>query len=566
MRRLAAAIAVLVLAACGGGGGGGSGGSSGPKPTAAEASRFLTQATFGPTPAGIDRVSNSSYETWINQQIAGAPHNQTHLAYIDARLAEFRRADPNASISDNQFYESWWLQAVVGGDELRQRMKFALSQIFVISLNDDSIDTRGAASYYDMLGRNAFGNFRTLLEDVTLHPMMGRYLTYLANQKESGTRSPDENYAREIMQLMTIGLYELNADGTVRLNAQNQPIPTYTSADISGLARVFTGLSWYNPTPTATTFFGGGRDESREVRPMIFYPQYHSTSAKTFLGVTIPASSTVDVAGDLRIALDTLFNHPNVGPFIAQRLIQQFVTSNPSPAYVGRVAAVFNNNGQGVRGDLGAVVKAILLDQEARSASTADGAGYGKLREPLIRMTNWMRAFGVSSQTGNWLVPLTAGNQSLGQAPLSSPSVFNFWRPGYVPPATTEMGQRSLLAPEFQIVDEVTVASYINTMSSAVDQGFGNTPPGGSGRDMRTSYSAEVALAETPTALIDRVDLLLTSGRMSQTLRQRILDAVNAIAIPGGSATQAQIDNARLNRVKTAVLFTMASPEYLVQR
>jgi len=416
---------------------------------------------------------------------------------------------------------------------------------------------------------NAFGNFRTLLEDVTLHPMMGRYLTYLANQKEdaAGTRTPDENYAREVMQLMTIGLVELNADGTSRRNTAGQEIPAYTPEDIAGLAKVFTGISWYHPTPSANTFFGGSANADRSVRPMIFYPAYHSTSQKAFLGTTIPASSTPDVAGDLRIALDRLFNHQNVGPFISRRLIQQLVTSNPSPAYVGRVAAVFANNGAGVRGDMAAVVRAILTDTEARDAANLGSASYGKLREPVLRVTHWARAFSATSQTGNWLLTSTSANTLLAQSPLTSPSVFNFWRPGFTPPATSELGSRSLTAPEFQVVDEVTTASFVNVIHSVVDQGAGSVPTGGSGRDIRTAYASEVALAGDPEALTERMNKLLFSGQMSSTLRSRIVAAVNTVSVPAATGSnQAQIDTARLNRAKMAVFLSLISPEYLVQR
>lgn len=564
LRKFLAASLLLLLAACGGGGGGGGGGSTGggsptpaPQPTIAEATRLLNQGTFGAKVSSIDAVRAAGLNTWISQQIA-APVSSAHQTYLENRLVGLRATDPNASLNANHFYETWWRSAATGDDELRQRVAFALSQIFVISLNDSSIDVRGAGSYYDMLTRNAFGNFRTLLEDVTLHPMMGRYLTYLANQKEdaAGTRTPDENYAREVMQLMTIGLVELNTDGTVRRNSQNQTIATYTPADIAGLAKVFTGISWYHPNPTNSTFFGGSADPNQTVRPMIFYPQYHSTSAKSFLGRTIPASTTVDVAGDLRIALDTLYNHPNVGPFIAQRLIQQLVTSNPSPAYVGRVATVFNNNGSGVRGDMGAVVRAILMDAEARTPAAS--ASYGKLREPVVRMAHFMRAFNATSVSGNWLVNSTSSNQSLGQSPLTSPSVFNFWRPGFVPPSTTELGSRSLLAPEFQIVDEVTVAGYINTIASTIDGGIGTN------RDVRSAYAAELGVADNTGALVDRIDMLLFGATMSSSLKTTITGAVNAIAIP--TTNQTAIDAAKLNRVKTAILFAMASPEYLAQR
>jgi uncharacterized protein (DUF1800 family) len=526
-----------------------------------EAARLLSQASFGPTETSIAQVQQFGVSGWIDQQIATPRPAVTHQASIEARDAEVGGAQPN------QFYETWWRQALYGDDQLRQRMAFALSQIFVISLTDPVVDARGAGSYYDMLERNALGNYRTLLDDVTLHPMMGRYLTFLANRKEDTSRTPDENYAREVMQLMTIGLVELNPDGTARLDGGGQPIPTYTSADIAGLAKVFTGISWCHPTPTNNTFGGGGADPNRSVTPMIFYPTFHSTSEKAFLGTTIPANATVDVGGDVRVALDRLFNHANTGPFISYRLIQQLVTSNPSPAYVGRVAAVFANNGQGVRGDLGAVAKAILMDPEARDASVATSATFGKLREPVIRVTNWARAFGARSQTGNFLITSTSANTSLNQTPLTSPSVFNFWRPGFVPPGTTQLGQRNLVAPEFQIVDEVTAAGYINSIQDWVNQGVGSTPPNGTGRDVRpvdingVFYPAEIALAENPQALVERMNLLLFYGTMTPTMQARLLAAINGVA-----ASNPITDTQRLNRAKTAVFFSMISPEYLTQR
>ena len=330
-------------------------------------------------------------------------------------------------------------------------------------------------------------------------------------------------------------------------------------------------MSWYSPSPSNQTFAGGNAHSDRTINPMIFYPVFHSTSEKKFLGKTIdantaPVATAADMTSDLNFALDTLFNHPNVGPFIAKRLIQQLVTSNPSPAYVGRVAAVFANNGSGVRGDLSAVVKAVLTDAEARDiAAASSSVSFGKLREPVIRVTNWARAFGATSQGGNWLITSTSANTSLNQSPLTSPTVFNFWRPGFTPPATTELGQRALLAPEFQVVDEVTTASYINAMQTWVDLGIGSTPPGGSGRDVRSAYAAELALADTPSSLVARMNALLFYGLMSANLQLQVTAAITAIAIPT-TGTQAQIDAAKLNRVKTAIFLSMVSPEYLVQR
>ena len=381
-----------------------------------------------------------------------------------------------------------------------------------------------------------------------------------------GTSTPDQNYAREVMQLMTIGLYKLNSDGSRQLDASGNAIPTYSQDDILGLSKVFTGLAWYSPTPTTSTFNGGSKDPNATITPMIVYNQFHSISSKTFLGVTIPATTTADTAGEIKIALDTLFNHPNVGPFIAFRLIQQLVTSNPSPAYIGRVAAVFNNNGAGVRGDMAAVVTAILTDSEARDTATdVASASFGKLREPVVRLANWMRAFSVTSQSGNWLMTSTSANTSLGEAPLTSSSVFNFRPPGYAPP-NTQLAANNLLSPEFQGVDEVTVAGYLNTMQGAIGNGIGSVPTGGSGADIQSAYTAEMAVATDANALADRMNLLLLYGQMSATLRQRLVDSINGVTIPGGTATQAQINAALLNRAKIAVMLTMASPDYLVQR
>jgi uncharacterized protein (DUF1800 family) len=572
-RKRAAAVAALstgsaALAACGGGGGGGGfGGSSGgtpppppppAHPTASEASRFLIQASFGANDADIAAITAGAYSDWIDAQLAMAP-SSGHLAWLDARLVQLRAVNANANLSANQFYESFWVQAATASDQLRQRVKLALSEIFVVSFTMDGEDPRGMASYYDMLGRNAFGNFRQLLDDVTWHPAMGLYLTYMANQKENAAtgRLPDQNYAREVMQLMTIGLYLLNSDGTLKTDLLGNSQPTYSQADIAELAKVFTGMSWYHPTPTNSTFFGGGKDAAAYTHPMIAYNSFHSISAKSFLGTTIAASATADTAGDVKTALDALFNHANVAPFICRQLIQRLVTSNPTPAYVGRVAAVFNNNGSGVRGDLGAVVRALLLDSEARTAPAA--AAYGKLREPIVRLANWMRAFEVTSASGNWLMGSTALNTSLDEAPLTSPSVFNFFRPGYVPPNTT-LGAANKQAPEFQITDEVSTASYINVMQGAIGNGVGT------GNDIKSAYAKELALAADAAALVDRVNLLLYAGQMSAGLKTKIVNAVTGIAIPGGTATQTQIDTAKLNRVKLAILLSMASPEYIVQR
>jgi uncharacterized protein (DUF1800 family) len=559
--RWTAAFAAVLLAACSAAGNRRNVDPGGP-PSAADAARFLTQATFGPNDGSISQVRTQGYSAWIDQQLIMAPQG-SYLADMDARLVELRAANANADLQPVNFYEVFWRRAATDPDQLRQRVAFALSEIFVVSLADPNVDERGVGAYYDMLRANAFGNFRTLLEQVALQPQMGVYLTWLGNQKEDAAtgRHPDENFAREVMQLMTIGLVQLNLDGTPKRDAQGHTVRTYSADDISGLAKVFTGYSYFASVPTNNTFAGRNLPSDARVRSMIAYPSFHSTSAKSFLGTTIPASGLSNPAGDLRIGLDALYNHPNTGPFIARQLIQRLVTSNPSPAYVRHVALVFNDNGAGVRGDLGAVVKAILTDPEARSSVTADGVNFGKVREPIVRMVNWMRAFGATSQTGDWTLPVLSGNTALGESPMTSPSVFNFYRPGYSPP-NTRTGAAGLVAPEFQIVDEVSTAGYLNTMQGAIDVGLGNVV--GGVRDVRASYAAEFALAGDPAALVDRIDLLLLEGRMPGSLRSRILEAVNSVSVPAAAGSG---QNAALtNRVKLAIFMAMASSDYLVQR
>lgn len=568
----AAIPALLLLAACSGGGGGGGGADPGTPapptpppaplpPTDAEAARFLGQATFGASSAWIGTVKSRGYANFIDDQIAAASPG-THQASLENRLAQLRLTNATANLNTSHFYESFWTQAATAQDQLRQRVAFALSQIFVVSFTDPTVanEPRGVASYYDVLTAHALGNYRALMEAVALHPMMGVYLTHVANQKADPAtgRKPDENFAREIMQLMSIGVTQLNADGTPKTDSAGAPIATYSATDISELAKVFTGLSWYSPTPTNNTFLGRNRDPDAAVRPLIAYPAFHSTEQKSFLGTVIPAGST-DAIAEVRQALDGIFAHPNVPPFVSKQLIQRLVTSNPTPGYVARVAAVFENAG-GVRGNLAAVVKAILTDTEARGANAAQTAEFGKLREPVIRLANWMRAFGATSTSGAWSVGSTSANTSFNQSPMTAPSVFNFFRPGYSPPST-RVGAAGLLAPEFQLVDEITIAGYLNTLQSTINNGIGTS------NDVRSTYAAETAIANDPGALVDRVGLLLTGGGMSAFLRGKIVEAVTAVNVPAATGTnQATIDAALLNRAKLAVFLTMASPEYLHQR
>ncbi len=568
----ACAGAAALLVACGSGGGSADETTQAPPPTQGDASRFLTQATMGPTEADTAALVQQGYAAWLADQFA---RPQTpHRSYMDAQAVAL--AASGNTLTPSNFYESWWTQAVTAPDQLRQRVAFALSEIFVISFADGNLSNRplGVATYYDMLAKNAFGNYRTLLEEVTLHPMMGNYLTMLRNQKESATRVPDENYAREIMQLFSIGLYQLNADGTVKADVTGQPIETYTHDDIVGLARVFTGWSWYagpNLTDrTSTRFNGGNANAERDWQPMQAYNRYtantdyHSVSVKNFLGVSIAAQTTPDPEADLKTALDTLFNHPNTGPNLSRQLIQRLVTSNPSPAYVARVAAKFADNGSGVRGDLKAVISAILLDAEARTYAATDIA-YGKLREPVLRLSAFLRAFNSTSASGRFLgIDNTDDPASrLGQTPMRSPTVFNFFRPGYTPP-NTSLASAGLAAPELQIVHEVSVAGYLNYMRGWV------TPS--AARDVQQNYSAELALADNADALVERMNALLLSGQMSDSLRAQLVAGVAGRSIPapvlnnGVVGNQAAIDSAKRDRVSIAAFLTLASPDFLTQK
>jgi uncharacterized protein (DUF1800 family) len=522
-------------------------------PTPAGASRLLAQATFGPTAAEVDRVAQTGYAAWIDAQFA-LPASQLvpNMNQLASTLAA------GSTLNQNHFYESWWKQSVTGDDQLRQRVAFGLSQIFVVSLVDSTVANypRGVASYYDMLSTNAFGNFRTLLEGVTLHPMMGIYLTSLRNEKESGTRIPDQNYAREVMQLFTIGLYDLNPDGTLKL-AAGKPVESYGSDDIVGLSRVFTGWSWAGPDKSNTRFAGGNAFVDRDITPMQQYPNYHATLDKNFLGVKITGATTGEA--DLKVALDRLFTHPNTAPFFARQLIQRLVSSNPSPAYVGRVAAAFADNGAGVRGDMKAVIRAVLLDPEARDDTAGNTSK--RLREPVLRFANWLRTFGAKSASGRFLIaatddPLT----SLGQSAMRAPSVFNFYRPGYTP-GNGAVAQAGLVAPEFQITAETSVVGYLNTMRDAITNGTGTA------REVAPTYDAELALAGKPAELVDRLNLLLTGNRMSASLRNKVVTAVTSVAVPAATATNAAaVATANKNRVGLAIFLIMASPEYLVQK
>lgn len=540
LSRLTSILASLALGMAGCGGG--SGGSSQPPPpnlaSKAEAFQLLNQATFGATEAEAQRVVALGIEGWVDDQMQKPASLQ---------LPHMRELPPREDVGQLQQdrVDIWFRNALHGDDQLRQRVAFALSEIMVVSQQGALIEAPfSLASYYDMLVENAFGNYRDLIEDVTLHPAMGVYLSMLGNERpnpESNIR-PDENYARELMQLFSVGLVELDTDGSVRLDEQNQPVPTYDQSIIEGFAHVYTGWTYAG----FTTFDQAFRTPANQVVPMQLYPDLHDTGPKKLLNnVELPAGQggTADLVG----ALDNIFNHPNVGPFIAIRLMHRLVTSNPSPGYVERVANVFNDNGFGVRGDLAAVVRAILLDDEARPDMPIEIDG--KVKEPLLRLTQLWRAYGARSASGRY--PLFASYILFGQGPMQSPSVFNFFSPFYAPPG--EIRDSSLVAPELQIATEYQNTLVTNYMFF---QCFGLNHVNGSlgVDDVFIDFAEEMTLSDDTDALITRVADKLLAGQISATLRQEIEGMLDRI--PGNDAAI---------RAAETIYLIVTSPEYAYQ-
>jgi uncharacterized protein (DUF1800 family) len=539
--------------------------------THADAFRLLTQATFGPTDADIKSVMSSGVSGWLDKQLAMPPQaNYLHRWNADNN-------DAKGGAGSQTITSAIYQAAMKNDDQLRQRVAFALSQIFVISTQDKSIGnakSNTSADYYDMLSQDAFGNFRKLLQDVSMHPAMGQYLSSLGNAKEDPAigRIPDQNFAREVMQLFTIGLVELNIDGTPK-KVGGRPVYTYQQGDIDGLSRIFTGWGWYGPDHSQARWKNSAKvlTPNRMWNPMQAYPDYHSTSKKAFLGVVVPAQDTPDPQGNLKVALDTLFNHPNVGPFISKQLIQRLVTSNPSPAYVERVAKVFNDDGQGTRGDLKSVVRAILTDTEARGATNAGDPGFGKVREPVLRLTAFLRAYEATSDSGLFLIGPTddAGTQ-LDQSPLRSESVFNFYRPGYMN-AGGATANHGLVAPELQITTESSVAGYANFMMTVLEHGVGFKGLDGkaSRDDVQPDLSSALDLVTDSHALVDDVTARLIGDAVDSELKDEIRTAVDSIEIPAPNRNHTNgnaIAKAKTNRALTAILLALASPEYIVQK
>lgn len=581
-----------------------------PQPTSdADAVRFLLQSQFNASPAEITTVASSTFASYLQEQFAKPP-GQTGWDWLEA--CGYGVSDINSYFDRSYQADGMiWNQLMTSPDAMRKRMALALSEFFVVSLQSAEFSWRSHAfaQYWDTLVSNAFGNYRQLLEAVTLNPAMGHFLNTKGNQKENirTGRVPDENYGREVMQLFTIGLYMLNLDGTIQTDVDGKRLETYTQNDVTNIARVFTGYDFDTSdgeriTPVGQTYTIESRAFTR--KPMSLNEAKHSTLASDFLGTSIPAGT--GGAQALKTALDTLFNHTNVGPFFGKQMIQRLVTSNPSPAYVARVAAAFNDNGTGVRGDLKAVWTAIFLDDEARRAflftpSTAqpppaptdpndinDQKGllnrnirdlnFGKLREPMLRFVQWGRTFGLSPVNASyqyWKIPDTSSiSDSLAQSPLRSPSVFNFFRPGFVPPSTS-LAARNTPAPEFQIVNETTVGGYLNFMQTVIRSGLSSyidpAVPQASypasfpyTRHLSATYAQELTLANNPTALVKHLNLIMCAGQITDENEALMISALSSM--PVNSAVDATVLSQQLDRIAAGVLMVMACSEYLIQK
>ncbi|MDX2236137.1 MAG: DUF1800 domain-containing protein [Hyphomonadaceae bacterium] len=581
------ALVALCLASCGGGGSGSGGATTPPpaagpvstaaqfpaaRPTQAEAARFLAQATMGATSQEIARLTDIGFEAWFE--------DQTRRTGPSA-LAEFRALasatapspDPHSQglrgnyISANEIL---YKALVTYDDHLRERVAFALSQIYVVSIYDGQIydHPMTAISFYDMLRGNAFGNFRDLIEDVAKHPGMGLMLSHLGNVKGDPNtgRIPDQNFARELMQLFTIGLWQLNDDGTQRLDNSGNPIPSYTQSDIVGVSRVMTGWTWSEENATWTSRLSFYLRPTSMTTPMRASANFHEPGEKSFLGVTIAAGG--DPEADLDRLLDTLVNHPNTPTFISKQLIQLLVTANPSGAYVKRVADAFRNNGQGVRGDLKAVVKAILADPEARDGRFVAQSTYGRVREPVLRMAGLQRLLRATDVDGVGFYQLIGDDplRAIAQSPMRSRTVFNDYRPDYTPPGS-ELQRLGLVSPAMQLVNETTIYGWQNFIGGFLDNaGYGDCCSEAQRRtlSLRLDFSEFTPLVATPEALVDRLNLLLMSGQMSDRLRAAVLREIGKQG-ENSSRTGVRMGATQL-KVSRAIWAIVSSPEYLVQK
>jgi len=497
--------------------------------TIAAASRLLDQATFGLTLADLHHVQAIGMDAYITEQF-NTPY--TPLPNIPSPLPAVCLA---ANTPTNCEESEWWQTVLTGNDQLRQRVAFALSELFVISSNTDNATT--ITYYHNMLAQDAFTNFSTIMNDVSVSPGMGIYLNMLNSAKPPTGQIANENYARELMQLFTIGLYQLNQDGTLQLDTSSNPIPTYTQAEVQAFARAFTGWTYATSTGGVPTSFPN--KTPNYLAPMVAVETQHDTTSKTVLGgIVLPSGQTAEQ--DLSGALANIFNQPNVGPFVCKQLIQHLVTSNPSSAYVARISAVFANNGSGVRGDMKAIIRAILEDQEARAGDADPTFDGGHLREPMLWMTNYLRAVGFTNTDANGsYFSLSNYSNNLGQRPYRSGSVFNFFPPDYVIPQTT------LNAPEFGLENTATAILRMSLADSLVNNKI---------TGFNIDLSASSMLGQIATAnsgnLVDTLGVLFMHGQMPANMRTSILSAISGLA--------------PAQQVRVATYLVITSPQYKV--
>lgn len=565
----AVVAAANLLASCGGGGGGsgapqpptgqtpatppppGTGAPSVPQPFGLEdASRLASRATFGMPYEEIVRISAMGAEAWLDEQLT-MPYS-SHEEFADLLLQKLQRGEittdgPNLALIISFWRGAWWNRAMTAPDQVRQRVAFALSEIFVISaLGTLAANPPAITVYNDILLKGTTGNFRDLLYDIALNPAMGFYLSHINNRKTDPANNvfPDQNFAREVMQLFTIGLYELNPDGSARVDGRGQLIPTYDNDDIREYAKVFTGLSYGGED----TYFGKRQPAFGNFRvPMRMFESEHEPGPKQLLnGTSIQdGGSGMD---EVRQAIDSLFEHPNVGPFIGRQLIQRLVTSNPSPEYVERVARAFNGETTGVRGDMKTVIRAILLDREAWDPPNPDHSG--KLREPVLRMTALARQFNARSADGLFFNNGYRLAYYSNQHPFSAPSVFNFFSPDHSPAG--ELARNDLVAPEMEITTANTIVGMSNMLFLGVFVEGNLFSQADTYSKTYLDISDYVAIAGDANALIDRLDLVMTYGRLDEPTRQAIKRNVELSGDP-------------VQRVRTAIHMFSISPAYAVE-
>ena len=499
--------------------------------TVATASRFLDQATFGPTSDSIAHVQSIAPAAWLQEQFATPA---TVLANLPATLPTQCTNNPTPC-----FESEAWQAMLTGPDQLRQRVAFTLGELFVTSTQ--SVNAYAMVPYWNTLAADSFTNWRTIMQDVALSPAMGLYLNMIHSGKPATGQHANENWARELLQLFSIGLVRLDTGGTVQVDASGVPIPTYTEKQVEAFADTFTGWTYATEKGTAPTTFPN--NTANYYSPMAAVDKYHDTTTKTLLnGTVVGAGGTA--AGDLKIALDDIFNDANLPPFVCKQLIQHLVTSTPSTAYVRRVSNVFINNGSGVRGDMKAVLTAILTDTEARAGDTSTTANGGHLREPMLFLTGAMRALGYSSTntdaTNLWAYNTLSGyTAALGEQPMRSPSVFNFYPPEYVIPGST------LNAPEFSLENTASVTlrlSLANSLSSGSMNGFKT--------DLSKTSTLGVIAAD-PAKITDTLGVLFMHGQMPTDMRGVIINAITGLTDYG-------------QRVRVATYLILTSSQYKV--